>query len=236
MKCRRYSFITGSIVFLALMLLNRNAFADNVLLKSLNENRVSLALKTSEHDRDIFEYDDMTHHEATLERKFMELSFGLGDITDISLRLGQMAWKLNFTGGGTFDFGSAWGAGARVKITETEYPKLTVSCVMEYNHGTPEDNELSMPFEGDIKEWLIGIETRHAVNNLQLFGGINYSQVSLTYRHAGTFGRREGGYEEDNNLGLFAGCEWYVVPQLSLSAILKIMDQDGLDMGLTYHF
>ncbi len=230
----RHHFLT---IITALLCFAFNVHAaDNSFLQVMNENRVSLGMEISKHDIDTIEYDDMVRKESSLERRFLVASFGINEITDLSLRYGQMAWDLLPRGAGIFDFGPAWGIGADVKIAEIEYPNLIVTCVAQYNHGTPDDNHASVGFESDIQEWLLGLQCAYVMDNIRLSGGINHSQVDFKYYDNGQFGKRQGGYESDNSFGLSAGCEWYIVPEFSLATTLRAIDQQGISLKLAYHF
>ena len=201
---------------------------------------VAISVVMSTDDMDVYEYDNRGDTEqATLDRHFIELRYGLADQIDLIARYGEMAWDPHSPNGGEYDYGDAWGVGVAWRFAALEEYDLTFGCAFNYNHGDPQDRPRPgrVTFEGEIEEWQLSVETAYTWRNLAVFGGVRYQQVDLVYRHASNHEvDRQGGLEEVDSLGLFAGADWTIWRGLSLSGEVRLLSSTGGTITLGYGF
>jgi len=206
----------------------------------LDEFKVQTYLSLSTSKRDVFEHDNMESEEATLDRRLIGVRCTLpGNKVAVDVRLGQISWDPHNTAqGGIYDYGTAYGFGVEWQFAETAARDMTFHCAFEYNHATPDDRpRANMPFEGEIWEWCLRVRGDYEWEDAVFFYGLEYSEVSLVYRHRGGFGlKREGGYEEEDNVGLFGGARYYVLPELSVAAEITLIDRMGFGLAVAYDF
>lgn len=204
-----------------------------------SERPFTVRVITSQDKMDVLEYDNIDEGKSTLDRRFLELSYALGTRADLSLRFGEMAWDPQSVNGGTYDYGSAWGMGIQWRFAEWEEGNQAVGCTFQFNHAKPEDrvrNDFST-VEGEIEEWQVGLEAMRRFHALYVFGGAHYAQTSLIYSHPSAHGiGREGGWEQQDDVDLYAGAEWYVLPVLSVSGEWRGLARQGGTLSLAYHF
>lgn len=202
--------------------------------------RFAVALSYAEDSRrEVQEYDNLDEpSDASLERRFIEVAYGLCEAVDVSFRLGQMLWDPQSPNGGVYDYGFAWGFGVRTRFFSAPEQGFEAGAGFQYNHADPDDRPRPglLTFSGEIEEWQLSLSGAYRRESVLVSAGLRYSQVELIYRHDAPQGVRQGGFEETDQVGLFAGAQYLFGEHVFVAGEARAVDATGFSLSLGYLF
>jgi hypothetical protein len=184
--------------------------------------------------KDVFEYDDMVDHELVSEGYGLRVSYGLTDVLAVDARFGQADFALDSHS--TYDSGSAWGLGVRANVYESANG-VRVMAGVQYNDYSPDEgfSEHLLPFEAEATDLSVGIDvSKQFADRITLYGGVQHSDLTLKYFHDGRYGQREGGFEQDQEFGLYGGVDIEIYKGFGAFAEAHFMNEEAYVAGLTY--
>ncbi len=192
--------------------------------------------------RGLFEYDDQAYGIVVdLDQQCAGISYGLTDNACVDLRVGEA--KVDIYGpespddpGIRFGWGSFWGIGIRSKINLDRGFLFGVG--FQYNRYHPGVAYRSgMEFESEPWEWHLSFDVNKEIKGgLGLYAGIRYSDIKIPYSHPSHFGTRKGGFEAEDNVGIFAGVEANLGKKMTCFVEGHLFDEKAVAFGVGYSF
>ena len=184
--------------------------------------------------RDVFEFDDMLDDELESEAYALRISYGITDFLTVDFRAGQADFTL-MPGETEYDKGPFWGLGLRAIIYESP-GGLKVMAGVQYNDYDPDNTvDKTIEFEAELDDLSVSLDiSKKFADRFTVYGGVQHSDLTLKYFHAGDFGQREGGYRQDQELGVYGGLDVEVLNGLSFFAEGQFANQEAYILGLAY--
>jgi len=207
-------------------------------------NKFSIGLEYIDvEQRDIYEYDnEVSCVMWDVQRKLARVSYGIFPATALDFWFGEADYAVgleeNYESSSLiFDSGNMWGLGLRAKIFEKNEGGLSAGAGFQYYSSSPKDHYRNrMPFSLEPEEWQLSFDIAKRIGEYLLFyGGLRYSEISFPYTHpADQGGKRIGGYEESDSLGVFAGVEATFLEKFSLCLEKHLVDEESFIFSAGY--
>ena len=199
------------------------------------ENGYSAGIFTREvSDRDIFEHDDLLSNKVDLSYDYVQISYGIFEDLAVDLRLGNAEYEISWIKYGS---GTSWGVGLRSRLFAFEEQNMILGAGFQYDKYNPDDTfRNGHYFSPDPDEWSISIDLARYFGRFGISGGIEYSELALPFEHPERGRTREGGFEQDNELGIFIGAEVEIIGGLGITGEAHFAADESYTLGLYYKF
>ncbi len=190
----------------------------------LGFNKIGLGGQFEFDRRDV--HDTSGHHRLETSRLSVKAAYGVDQGIDLYLKLGAADAAVSgksFNG----DFGASLGVGSKIQVMSFQaIPALKVNADVQVNYLQSKDGSK------ELAGWDLAAAGIASYTHGQLvpYGGIRVSYMNLDGAGGMTNLRL------DDNIGLVAGVDIRIQPQLDLNVEGRLLDTTGLTIGVTYRF
>lgn len=212
-----------SLFFLFLLPAVAGAGQMGGLATNVGEGGLSLSANLSYISKDMErngQKDEMTTRQLVLKG-----SYGLLSNLDINVKLGFADLEVD-----DFDFEGRLDAlyGAGFKFTMFQDPDNKVNVLMDGEISKFSSNDDNI--DADIMDYQLAFIVSNKTGNITPYGGIKFSETEID------FSGNSRKYTADTNVGILAGVDYFVNPNVFFTGEINIFDQDALYLGAGYKF
>lgn len=161
--------------------------------------------------------------EMTARKLEVKSGYGLIQNLDLNLKLGFADLKTdNFEG----RLDALYGAGLRFKLFKDTEDRVNVYLDGEVSKFSSGDSKTS----ADVVDYRAAVIVSNRAGNMTPYGGVKVSETELT------FSNTSSKFIADKHVGIFAGIDYFVNPNVFFNGEINIFDQDALYLGVGYKF
>lgn len=195
------------------------------------KNKFSIGVKTWDFSNIEMEYDDNVQDEFSLVGRGIMASYGLSDILALDVMYGQADFE------NIYDEGTVWGLGARALIYESPDGFKFMGGFRYNKYDLDEAQSGIFIFRAEPNSSVASIDiSKMFADRLTIYAGIDYAYMKFKYYHNGDFGEREGGYEQIDEFGYYAGADFRIIDGFSFFAEKHFANEEAYVLGMLYKF
>lgn len=152
-------------------------------------------------------------------------SYGLLSNLDINVKLGFADLEVD-----DMDFegrlDALYGAGFKFMMFQDPDNKVNVLIDGEISKFSSSDDGIN----ADVMDYQLAFIVSNKAGNITPYGGIKFSETEID------FNGNSSKYTADTNVGILAGVDYFVNPNVFFNGEINIFDQDALYLGVGYKF
>lgn len=192
------------------------------LVTNVGENGLALSIGLSYVNKDM-ERSGQPKEEISERQLIVKGDYGLLPNLDIYAKLGFADLEVD-----DIDFegrlDALYGIGAKFKIFQDSNSKINVLLNGEISQFSSKDNGVN----ANVLDYQMAFTVSNNAGNITPYGGIKFSGTEIDFD--------DTKYNADKNVGIFAGVEYFVNPNVFFTGEINIFDQDALYLGVGYKF